>query len=356
MSSTGGPEVALVLATYNRAAALDRLLRNLEGQTISRAAWEIIVAVDGSTDGTEEVLARWTASGTLPLQFFVQKNTGQAGARHKAILRSTADHVIVIDDDMEVCPTFIEEHLTASKRHPGRAVVIGKVISEEAFMRKPLFTAVGEHHLILLHRRLEQGTQPPTATAFVTQNVSFPRALYLGVGGFDPSLRLDEDRELGVRMERAGAEFVYSTAAWAIHHSDVGSFEKWSKRHYDYGKYAVQVWEKHGKSPHLHPLRNFVDGNRMNRTLVKMVCAGDTRSRLATSTLRAMGNLLQRMRVFEPAIYTHKAIQAVRYHQGVRDALGSWDAVLAMEQEYVAEPNRPREPTGKGLTYDGSSS
>src|SRR5262249_48608527 len=146
-----------------------------------------------------------------------------------------------------------------------------------------------------------------------------------------------------------------SAGAWAIHHSDVGSFEKWSRRHYDYGKYAVQVWEKHGKSPFLHPLRNFVDGNRLNRALVKMVCAGDMRSKLATETLRTVGNLLQRMKILEPAIYTHKAIQAVRYHQGVRDALGSWGAVLEMERRYVAEPGRPREPTGRGVTHDESA-
>jgi glycosyltransferase involved in cell wall biosynthesis len=352
MSSLQRPEIAVVLATYNRAGALERLLHDLERQRIAREAWEIVVAVDGSVDDTQAVLERWMARGTLPLEYFVQKNTGQAGARHNAMSRVTAAHVIVIDDDMELSPEFVSEHLAASRKHPGKTVVIGKVLSEKTFRQKPLFTAVGEHHLMLLHRRLESGEQAPTATAFVTQNVSFPRSLYLEVGGFDPSLRLDEDRELGARMERAGGVFVYSTGAWAIHHSDVGSFEKWSKRHYDYGKYAVQVWEKHGKNPHLHPLRNFVDGSRLNRALVKIVCESDMRSSLATEALRKVGNLLQRAKILEPAIYTHKAIQAVRYHQGVRDALGSWDAVLEMERSYVAEPRRPREPTGRGLTYD----
>ncbi len=353
-SHAASPQIALVLATYNRASALERLLEALDRQEIARDDWELIVAVDGSTDDTEAVLARWASRGGLPLHFFVQENAGQSVARHRAILQSTAKHVIVIDDDMEVCPGFVEAHLVASKLSPGRAVVIGKVLSETTFREKPLFTAVGEHHLLLLHRRLEQGVQRPTATAFVTQNVSFPRALYIAVGGFDASLRLDEDRELGIRMERAGGEFVYSPEAWAIHHSDVGSFEKWSRRHYDYGKYAVRVWEKHGQSPLLHPLRNFVDGNRLNRALVKMVCGGDARSKAATAALRALGNALQRMKLLEPAIYTHKAIQAVRYHQGVRDALGSWSAVCEMERKYVAEPNRPREPTGKGVTYEGT--
>jgi hypothetical protein len=136
----------------------------------------------------------------------------------------------------------------------------------------------------------------------------------------------------------------------------VGSYEKWSRRHYEYGKYALQIWEKHGESPLLHPLRNYVDGNRLNRALVTMVCKSDRRSKLAESTLRWVGNALQRLEILEPAIYTHKAIQAVRYHQGLRDALGSWREVRKMERQYVASPNRPGKPTGEGLTYEGHKS
>lgn len=354
MTTTGRRQIALVLATYNRAAPLARLLECLERQTLSRDAWEVVVAVDGSTDGTVGILEQWISRKTLPLQFLVQNNQGQSVARNSGIMRASADHVIVIDDDMEVCDDFVAAHLAASKERPGRAVVIGKVVPERTFMTKPLFTAVVDHHMLRLHRRLEQGIRP-TATAFVTQNVSFPRALYLGVGGFDASLRLDEDRELGVRLERAGGVFVFAPNAWAIHHSDVGSYEKWSNRHYEYGKYAVQIWQKHGQRSHLHPLRNFVDGSRLNRAVVLAACPDDVRSRVTVSALRAVGGVLQRLKIFEPAIYTHKAIQAVRYHQGVRDALGSWDAVLEMERKYVAEPDRPREPTGRGATYDGSA-
>ncbi len=343
--------LALVLATYNRAAPLERLLQALERQTLSRDSWELIVAVDGSTDDTENVLARWSERKTLPLKFFKQPNAGQSVARHNGILRTSAEHVVVIDDDMEVCPEFLAEHLAASRTLAGKAVVIGKVVPEKRFMQKPLYTAVGEHHLLLLHRRLERG-EAPNASAFVTQNVSFPRALYLEVGGFDASLRLDEDRELGARMERAGGVLVFAPRAWAIHHSDVGSYDKWSRRHYEYGRYAVQIWEKHGKSPHLHPLRNLVDGSRINRALVKLVCPDRERSELAERALRSVGELLRALRISEPAVLTHKGIQAVLYHRGVRDTLGSWTAVEELERAYKAAPNRPRVPTGRGVTYD----
>jgi glycosyltransferase involved in cell wall biosynthesis len=356
MTFAASPAIAIVLATYNRARPLERLLEALERQTLDRRAWEVVVAVDGSTDDTVDVLDRWVARGTLPLQYLVQDNAGQSVARNNGIQRTSAEHVIVIDDDMEVCPEFVAAHLEAARRSPGRIVVIGKVVPEKTFRKKPLFTAVGEHHLLLLHARLESGEQRPNATAFVTQNVSFPRKLYLDVGGFDPSLRLDEDRELGIRMERAGGQFAFAPKAWAIHHSDVGSYDKWSRRHYEYGKYALQVWEKHGESILLHPLRNFVDGSRLNRALVQLVCNSDRRSHVAESALRWLGNTLQELDALEPAIYTHKAIQAVRYHQGLRDALGSWDAVRRMERQYAAAPDRPKAPTGQGLTHDSTGS
>lgn len=354
-AGTGSPAIALVLATYNRARPLERLLQALEKQTVPRADWEVLVGVDGSVDDTEQVLERWVAKGTLPLRYHVQNNAGQSVARNECILRTHADHVIIIDDDMEVCPEFVAEHLALSRTAPGKVVVIGKVVPEDTFMRKPLFTVVQEHYGHLLHQRLESGEQVPTATAFITQNVSFPRAMYLAVGGFDASLRLDEDRELGIRLERAGATFVFSPGAWAIHHSDVGSYSKWSQRHYDYGKYALQIYEKHGESVLLHPLRNYVDGSRLNRALVSLVCVDDRRSRVAESMLRWTGVTLQRLHVLKPAVYTHKAIQAVRYHQGLRDALGSWDEVRRMERQYAESPDRPHAPTGSGLTYEGSS-
>ncbi|MGD0675886.1 MAG: glycosyltransferase [Polyangiaceae bacterium] len=349
------PAIALVLATYNRAKPLERLLAALERQTIPRDQWEVIVAVDGSTDGTELLLEDWLRRGSLPLRYFSQENAGQSVARHNGILKTPAEHVIIIDDDMEVCPEFVAEHLAASQRVPGATVVIGKVVPVPSYMNKPLYSAVVEHHLHILHERIERGEQPVTATAFVTQNVSFPRRLYLDVGGFDPSLRLDEDRELGIRFERGGASFAFSSKAWAIHHSDIGSYDKWFHRQYEYGKYAIQIWEKHGRNPHLHPLRNFVNGSRLNRALVTLVCPDDARSRLATSTLRRLGQALQRFELFFPAVATHKAIQAVRYHQGVRDRLGSWSAVRDMERDFLADPARPLGPTGQGLTYEGSS-
>lgn len=295
------------------------------------------------------LLERWRARDELPLHFFYQDNAGQAKARHQAILKTTAPRIVVIDDDMEVCPDFLVQHLKAASSDPEHAIVIGKVFSAPGWMKKPLFTAVGEAGMLRLHARLEAG-EKPNASAFVTQNVSFPRALYLAAGGFDFALRLDEDRELGLRLERRGAHYVYAKMAWAIHHSDVGSFEKWQRRQYDYGSYACQVWEKYGFDPFVHPLRDYLNGNALNRFAVSLCVPSDRRVELACWLLRYGGTVLQKLRLYAPALATHKALRSLRYHQGVRDHLGSWEALVREATRYGAQESRPLEPTGSGST------
>ena len=50
------PELTVVIPTYNRRKRLETLLRSLENQTASSEDFDVVVAVDGATDGTEEML------------------------------------------------------------------------------------------------------------------------------------------------------------------------------------------------------------------------------------------------------------------------------------------------------------
>jgi glycosyltransferase involved in cell wall biosynthesis len=346
----GSRRIALIVATYNRAGPLDRLLGDVSRQTLDPALFEVVVCVDGSEDRTPEVLASWKAQARFALESMTQKNQGQAVARHQAILASTGQRSVIVDDDMELCPGFLEAHLSAGDEDPERTVVIGKVVPQEGWEKKPLYEAVREQGMMRLHQRLESGEQPPSATAFVTQNVSVPRALYLEVGGFDPSLRLDEDRELGMRLERAGGQLRFAPNAWAVHRSDIGSYEKWERRQYDYGKYALQVWRKYEQDPYLHPLRNLVNGSQLNRVAVQWLSRWDWAARGGSSVLRRLGNVLARGGFFDAGLATHKAILAVQYHLGVKHAVGSWSSLEQLAREFKETPGRPREPTGRGHT------
>jgi glycosyltransferase involved in cell wall biosynthesis len=344
-----GKRISLIVATYNRARPLERLLGDVERQTLPRTDFEVVVCVDGSKDETRDVLERWEKRGVFPLRALFQENQGQAAARHQAILRATGQRVAVVDDDMELSPGFLEEHLAAAAGDPARVVVIGKVVPEEGWKQKPLYESVREHGMLELHTRLESGEEP-SATSFVTQNVSVPRKLYLEVGGFDATLRLDEDRELGMRLERAGARLVFGAGAWAIHRSEIGSYEKWERRQYEYGKYGVHIWEKYERDPYLHPLRNLVNGSPANRMAVQVLSRWDWGAEKGTRLLRKLGNTLATVGLFAPALATHKAILAVQYHLGVKHSLGSWGKLRQSAEQFARDPRSPREPTGRGRT------
>lgn len=344
----GSPkEIAIVIATYNRGGPIERLLENLRHQTLPRTKWEVIVCVDGSTDDTLDVLRRWTDRGELPLKWFFQDNAGQSIARHECILWTCSEYIVVVDDDMELAPDFLAAHLQDLQVHPGRTVTIGRVVPEKHWRKKPLYEVVREFSMQTMHHRLLTGDHP-SANAFVTQNVGFPRKLYLEVGGFDPRMRLDEDRELGIRLQKAGAQFRYCPEGWAIHLSDVGSCAVWLNRQYEYGRYAVFLWKKYGYNIGLHPLRNYVNGSRLNRFLVKMVVRSDPATRIVVSVLRYTGNALQQLRFsFRPAVATHQVILSLLYHQGVRHEFGSWMAFVSEEQKFRTAPGRPLNPVHK---------
>jgi glycosyltransferase involved in cell wall biosynthesis len=344
------PVLSLVIASYQRAAPLNALLQQLSLQTLDKACWEVIVAVDGSTDDTLKILEEWVLSKRLPLKYFYQENQGQSVARDQAIAQAQGSRIVILDDDMEPSLSFLEEHQKASLTNPDQAVTIGKVIPQEDWRTMPLYEAVREDFMTSLHSTLENGEEP-SATSFITQNVAFPKALYQAVGGFDRSLRLDEDRELGIRLERAGGRFVFAAKASAIHRSAIGSYEKWLSRQYEYGRIGVNVWKKHGSEPLLHPLRNFVAGSRLNRLLVQCAAPVSFIGQWATACLRGIGEGLRFVGWLKGGIAAHKAIIALQFHLGVKDAFGGWKAFREEEARLRADPDRPLMPTARGQTY-----
>jgi glycosyltransferase involved in cell wall biosynthesis len=328
------PDISLVVATFNRSGPLDTLLRRLEGQTLPKDRWEVIVAVDGSLDNTDQILQKWTSKGSLPLTWFRQENAGQCVARHNAILKTLSDKIIVMDDDLDPCPAFLESHLAMLRQNDPKTVVIGKVVPTRDWEERPLYELVREHRTQRRHQEFEEGRDRPGGEDLVTQNVSFHKAFYLEAGGFDPDMRLGEDTLLGVAFERKGGTFVFGKDAWAIHESAVGSHAKWVSRQYDYGKYIWLSWKKLNEDYRYHPLRDYCTGSRVNRLAVFLFVRSDMLLNWMVSSLKKAGVILRKIGLMHPAIATHKGIISLKQHQGLKDTYGSWSAFRKALREY----------------------
>src|SRR5262245_54747705 len=108
------PQITVVIATHRRPDALKTALSSLIRQTLPPSEFDVAVVIDGF-DETErqyrDVLEMLTGEVAFQLRFEFQANSGQSVARHRAIVGASTPWICVTDDDMELMPEFLAEHL-----------------------------------------------------------------------------------------------------------------------------------------------------------------------------------------------------------------------------------------------------
>ena len=105
-------EVSVIIPNFNGMAYLDGVLSGLECQTVRN--FEVILVDNGSSDGSCAFVASsypWVHMIELP------ENFGFCKAVNEGIKASRAPYVLLLNNDIEVTPDFIEEMLAAIRRH-----------------------------------------------------------------------------------------------------------------------------------------------------------------------------------------------------------------------------------------------
>lgn len=102
--------ISVIVTTYNREDALDAVLRSLARQT--DADFEVIVADDGSTTATAELVKTWKAKVGHRVEHVWHEDRGFRAAeiRNRAILASRGSYCIFLDGDCIVRPDFVAIH------------------------------------------------------------------------------------------------------------------------------------------------------------------------------------------------------------------------------------------------------
>jgi GT2 family glycosyltransferase len=211
-----GLPVSVVIPTFQRRDTLQTLLQALNSQTLSAAMFEVVVGIDGSTDGTEEMLVSLEAP--YGLQWVWQSNAGRAAACNAAIRRAEGDVVVILDDDMEPAGGLLEAHW--SEHTPGsHRCVMGAVpiATEDGSPPHVRYLATKfDQHLARLARP-DHGFQ---IRDFYSGNASVLREDLVKVGAFDERFRAygNEDLELAYRLLKSGVQFGFCPAALARQH------------------------------------------------------------------------------------------------------------------------------------------
>lgn len=209
MPPSSPPELSVIVPSYNRRDLLRRCLEALETQTAPSESFEVIVADDGSTDGTAEMVASLEAP--FRLRHLGLVNGGQPSALNAGIEAAEGRACLFLDDDTIASPELVATHLEA-QRGEGRTLGIGSLTQAVPPGADPYAVAFARRW----NERTETLSDPDWADCY-SGNLSAPRAALQEVGGFDASLPAVFDLEAAFRLCAAGCVPRYLPTAHAVH-------------------------------------------------------------------------------------------------------------------------------------------
>jgi GT2 family glycosyltransferase len=341
------PAVSVILATYNRGPLLVRLLRQLAAQEFPMADLEVVVVDDGSKEPAASAVEPVRKELPYKLEVIRQANAGAASARQRAARAATGAILIILDDDMQVEPWFVAEHVRLHREGPGRTCVMGRYASDPDIASMPLFERYYANMWDKLTENVRAGRMAVTGTILSTGNASMRRDDFIAVGGFDTALKQAEDSELGLKLERAGVQMVFSDKAYTLHGSDHTRLEKWLGRNYGYGVYDLRIARKHAWAAHADPWRYLFMLPRLGLPFVTTSVISPALSKRVSGVVMRAAMGVDAMGLEKLALRGAGVVFGMEYFRGVREENGSMGRTMRSFGEFLVKAsNVPPRLTG----------
>ena len=235
----------MVIPTRQRREAALKALAALSRQDLPSVELEVVVAIDGSTDGTREALA--SLEPPYALHVVDAPERGRAAAVNAALRVARGELVIILDDDMQPAPECVRSHL---RHHPAgaRVCVMGAVPIRANAVPSSAAGYIARKFNAHLQRLAEPG-HVFALRDFYSGNASIRRDVLDEVGLFDESFTLygNEDLELSLRLRRADVALRYDPEALAYQTYDK-SLGQLTRDTFEKGQTAVLFARAHGEA------------------------------------------------------------------------------------------------------------
>ncbi len=197
---TDKPLVSAIIPTYNRAHVVGEAIESVLNQSYENI--ELIVVDDGSSDKTEHTLRKYVGR----IRYIFQNNAGPAAAFNCGFRESRGEIVTFLGSDDIWMPTFVERQVSLLQR-AGESVPCSLA---NGLLRFANGSETTSFELASLYPNCDEGiwsnVTEMLATRFIMcgQLIAIRRQALQKVGGFDSSLRLLEDYDIGLRLSLEG--------------------------------------------------------------------------------------------------------------------------------------------------------
>jgi glycosyltransferase involved in cell wall biosynthesis len=215
----GGPDISVVLATYDRVHSLPRAIASVLAQDVP---FELIVVDDGSRDGTADYLA--TLADPRIRTILCDRNGGPSAARNRGLQAARADIVAFLDSDDAYRPRRLAAPLMALAAEAGLVCALSSAVRHDPS---------GAREAVIPAVRL---TAPAFEWALLcdlvpveASSITVRRTAALAVGGFCERLRLTEDREFLIRLARHGGAALIPELLWEKFWGEDNLSNEWDK-------------------------------------------------------------------------------------------------------------------------------
>ena len=115
------PAVSVLLPVYQHAGLLGRAIESVLAQRLE--GWELLVADDGSTDGSRAVAERYRAASPR-IRVLALEHRGLSATLNAAAARARAELLTFLDADDAYRPRHLEENLRHLAAHPEADLVM----------------------------------------------------------------------------------------------------------------------------------------------------------------------------------------------------------------------------------------
>jgi glycosyltransferase involved in cell wall biosynthesis len=204
--------VTVAICTWNRGQILDQTLTQLRSLRVPVGVeWELLIVNNNSTDDTAAVIARHTRF--LPIRPLFEPSTGKSYAANLAIREALGELMLWTDDDVLVDPSWLAEHVAATRTLPDAVFIGGAIepwfaISPPGWVQKNLHLLAGPYAIRKADDQTrylaERDTLPCGANLLIRRTALLTQQFDCRLGPSGKALIMWEDHELLTRLLKCG--------------------------------------------------------------------------------------------------------------------------------------------------------